>query len=100
MNKVYVSGNTVFIHCIFYNKNTGEPINPQLVKLKIYNKAYNAVEDFLSVAHNSSHDIGYYEVEFDTPPNLEETLYYYSWEAEIDGKNAVNRGKFTTKFMI
>ena len=96
-NKIntYQYGNTVRFDCIFYDFNN-EKINPDLIKIIIYNSRYEILHEEL-MSTNNQKNIGEYFYDYVTEEK-KQTLYY-EWYGEINGKPSLKRGEFQTKFI-
>lgn len=93
--KVYQYGNTVRLECVFFDFQ-GNKVDPQLVKITIYNQRYeNIFNETLGI--NNRKDTGEYFFDYVTE-NKEQKLYY-EWYGEINGKPSLKRGEFMTKFI-
>lgn len=90
---VYQYGNTIRLECIFRDFDD-KKIDPNLVKLIIYNSKYEIVFQTNTVVKK---DIGEYFFDY-TTENKEQKLFY-EWYGEIDGKPSLSRGQFMTKFI-
>lgn len=88
----YITGTTVRLHCTFKDFND-EKIDPQIVKVIIYDYKYNIIEELVAVKR----DIGEYFVDYITP--IKSKSLYYEWYGEIDGMPSIKRDGFTTKFI-
>lgn len=91
----YQYGNTVRFECKFYDFD-GQPINPDTIKIKIYNYKYQQVymENL-----NSNNQIGIGDYFYDYITEEKEQKLYYEWYGEINGKPSLKRGVFMTKFI-
>lgn len=96
MNKgvnIYQYGTTIRFVCTFYNFS-GEPVDPQMVKIIVYDYKYNTI--FNGVGLKSA-PIGQYFYDYTT--EMKEQKLFYEWYGEIDGKPSLKRGEFMTKFI-
>lgn len=96
MNKginTYQYGTTVRFECTFFNF-TGEPVEPELVKIVVYDFKYNIIYSGTGL---KSAITGQYFYDY-TTMNKEQKMYY-EWYGEIDGKPSLKRGEFQTKFI-
>lgn len=91
----YQYGNTVRFECDFFDFS-GEKIDPQIVKLIVYNYKYQAVHTAILNTNNRQNIGEYY---FDYTTELKEQKLYYEWYGEIDGKPSLKRGEFITRFI-
>lgn len=89
----YQCGNTVRFECKFYDFD-GNKINPDLVKIVIYNYKYEVIQEKVV---DSSINIGDYFYDYIT--EKKEQRLYYEWYGEINGKPSLKRGEFATRFI-
>ena len=94
-DNTYQHGNTVKIDCIFHDFN-GEKVDPDLVKIIIYNSRYEILDEIIINAENKK-AVGEYFYDYVTENKRQ--LLYYEWYGEINGKPTLKRGKFTTVFI-
>lgn len=94
--EVYQSGQTVRLSCEF-NNFKGEPVDPEIVKVIIYDEKYNKITDY-SLGANSKTDVGKYFFDYKTDPNKEQRVYY-EWYGEINGNPALKRSSFRTNWI-
>lgn len=92
---VYQYGNTVRLECDFFDYS-GDKVDPQLVKVIIYDAKYNVLSTEI-VGGANKQNIGEYFYDYTTPKK--EQKLYYEWYGEIDGKPSLKRGSFITKFL-
>jgi hypothetical protein len=92
MLKSYPFGTTVRLNCTFKDFNN-ENIDPQIVRVIIYNYKYDLLETLTA----TKKAIGEYFLDYKTP-NKSQT-FYYEWYGEIDGMPSIIRSGFITKFM-
>ncbi|UUV46205.1 hypothetical protein [Bacillus phage vB_BanS-Thrax2] len=92
---IYQYGDTVRFECVFYNFE-GEKIDPQLIKVIIYDQKYKELKSEVLTSVNKK-DIGEYFYDYTTPKK--EQKLYYEWYGEIDGTPSLRRGSFMTKFI-
>ncbi|MDS7057063.1 hypothetical protein NXG04_07175 [Klebsiella pneumoniae] len=92
---IYQYGDTVRFECVFYNFE-GEKIDPQLIKVIIYDQKYKELKSEVLTSANKK-DIGEYFYDYTTPKK--EQKLYYEWYGEIDGTPSLRRGSFMTKFI-
>jgi hypothetical protein len=91
----YQYGNTVRLECNFYDFS-GLSVNPDFVKVVIYNSKYEVIfTETLSISNRS--DVGKYFYDYIT--EKKEQKIYYEWYGEINGKPSIKRGQFITKFI-
>ena len=92
---VYQYGNTVRLECDFFDY-TELKIDPQMVKVIIYDAKYNILTSE-TLGGANRRNIGEYFYDYTTPKK--EQKLYYEWYGEIDGKPSLKRGSFITKFL-
>ena len=95
MSNAYQFGNTVRLDCVFYGFD-GERINPDLVKLILYNSRYEILKEEFMKTENQR-NIGEYFYDYITE-DKRQTLYY-EWYGEMNGKPSLKRGSFITNFI-
>jgi hypothetical protein len=91
----YQYGNTIRFECKFYDFNE-QLVDPELVKIVIYNYKYEIVHDEI-LGINNKRTVGDYFHDYTT--ELKAQKYYYEWYGEINGKPSLKRGEFMTKFI-
>lgn len=89
----YQYGTTVRFECTFYNF-IGEPVEPELVKIVVYDFKYNIIYSGTGL---KSSTVGQYFYDY-TTMNKEQKMFY-EWYGEIDGKPSLKRGEFQTRFI-
>lgn len=96
-NKVntYQYGNTVRLDCVFYDFNS-ERINPDLVKIIVYNSRYEILTEEVMKAVNQR-SVGEYFYDYITEGK--KMTVYYEWYGEMNGKPSLKRGSFVTNFI-
>ncbi|UUV45950.1 hypothetical protein [Bacillus phage vB_BanS-Thrax1] len=92
---IYQYGDTVRFQCTFYNFE-GEKIDPQMVKVVIYDQKYKIVAEHMITSENKK-GVGEYFYDYTTPSKAQKL--YYEWYGEIDGTPSLRRGSFMTKFI-
>lgn len=91
----YQYGNTVRFEVDFFDFD-GQPIDPDMTKIIIYNYKYEIIfQETLGV--NNRTGVGRYYYDYITEEK--EQKLYYEWYGEINGKPALKRGDFMTKFI-
>lgn len=91
----YQYGTTVRFEARFYNFD-GTPIDPDAIKVIIYNQKYEVITT-IDINSNNKLGVGYYYYDYVTE-NKEQKIYY-EWNGMINQKPALKRGSFMTKFM-
>lgn len=91
----YQTGNTIRLEGSFFDFDNAL-IDPDVVKLIIYDFRYKVLETILMLPENK---VGIGKYTYDYVTNDNEQLHYYEWYGEINGKPNLKRGKFTTKFI-
>lgn len=91
----YQYGNTIRFECDFFDFN-GVKIDPQMIKLVIYNYKYQVLSTIVLNTNNRQNVGEYY---YDYVTESKEQKLYYEWYGEIDGKPSLKRGEFITKFI-
>jgi hypothetical protein len=89
----YQYGTTVRFECTFFNFS-GIPINPEMVKIIVYDYKYNII--FNGIGLKTAEDGQYF---YDYTTEMKEQKLFYEWYGEIDGKPSLKRGEFMTKFI-
>lgn len=89
----YQYGTTVRFECTFFNF-TGEPVEPEMVKIVVYDFKYNIIYSGTGL---KSATVGQYFYDY-TTMNKEQKMFY-EWYGEIDGKPSLKRGEFQTRFI-
>lgn len=92
---IYQYGDTVRFECVFYNFE-GEKVDPQLIKVVIYDQKYREVKTEVLTSVNKK-AVGEYFYDYTTPKK--EQKLYYEWYGEIDGTPSLRRGSFMTRFI-
>lgn len=90
--KTYPTGTTVRLKCAFFDFNN-EKVDPQLVRVLIYNYKYEVIEQL----NATKESVGEYFLDYITT-NKSQT-FYYEWYGEINGQPSIKRDSFITKFM-
>lgn len=91
----YQYGNTIRFECSFYDFDN-EKVDPDIVKMIIYNYKYEILHE-VCLTQNDRSDVGDYI--YDYPTDKKEQKLYYEWYGKINGKPALRRGEFMTKFI-
>jgi hypothetical protein len=92
----YQYGTTVRFEVSFYDLDN-VPIEPDSVKIIIYNQKYEQIYTEVLTTNNQV-GIGNYFYDYVTPSK--EQKLYYEWYGTINGKPSLKRGTFMTKFMV
>lgn len=92
--KTYQFGNTIRFEAQFFDFD-GMPVDPEMIRLKIYNSKYVVVHD--EPAAKVQGITGKYYYDYETEPK--EQRLYYEWYAEIGGKPSLERDEFVTRFL-
>lgn len=79
----------------FFDFN-GEPKDPQLIKIVIYDYKYRVVDE-IPIGDSNKISIGRYYYDFIT--KKESDKYIYEWYGEIDGNPSLDRNVFMTNFI-
>ena len=90
---VIVAGSTARLSCKFTDFK-GEFVDPEVVKLIIYNYKYKVLEEHTVSMKN---ELGEYVHNLIT--NEKPQTYIVEWYGEIDGYPSINREQFITKQM-
>lgn len=93
LNKTITAGSTVRLSSSFVDFDNN-PVNPQVVKVSIYNYRYEKDEEKLITLKNES---GEYVHNFVT--DIKPRTYIVEWYGEIDGHPSIHRENFSTKQM-
>lgn len=92
---VHQTGNAIRLECGFSDFD-GSAVDPQLVKVVIYNAKYEAL--FTKVISDvNKKSVGEYFFDYVTENAGQK--YFYEWYGEIDGTPSLKRGQFATKFI-
>lgn len=94
MNK-YQAGTTVRIECTFFDFN-GEKVDPEFIKLIIYNYKYEIINT-INININNKISTGQYYYDYIT--SKEQQQLCYEWYGEINDLPSLKRGQFTTSFI-
>lgn len=93
LDKIYQTGNTVRLTCEFFDFN-GEAADPPIVKIKLYDRSYDVIEEITNIQREESGEYFY-----DYTTNDKGAKIYYEWYAEIEGTPSLKRSSFTTRFI-
>lgn len=93
--ETYQYGTTVRLSCTFSNFDN-EKVDPDLVKVIIYDKQYKALKTIIITPENRL-NVGEYFYDYTTEAQTQ--VVYYEWYGEIAGKPTLKRGYITTKFI-
>lgn len=91
----YQYGTTIRFEANFYDFD-GNPMNPDIVKVVVYDQKYNQIFTQMLDVNNQT-GVGQYFYDYVTDPK--EQKLYYEWYGEINSKPTLKRGTFMTKFM-
>lgn len=92
---VYETGNTVTLQGSFYHQDTDILMDPDEVKLKVYNSDYKQIDEVLLGASNKI-STGVYEYKYTFE---QKGIFYYEFYGLINGLPSLNRKKIEIKFI-
>lgn len=93
MSKNHQYGSTVRLECTFYSYDN-QVVNPQSVKLTIYNYKYEIIDTFSVPTPNEK---GMYIYDYVTEER--EGRFYYEWHGTYQGNPYLKRGILQTRFI-
>lgn len=91
-----IAGSTVRIVNTFFNFD-GKPQDPQLVKLKIYDRKYKVIQN-INLSDGNKLETGKYFYDWKTPSEIKER-YIIEFYGEISGNPTIERKQLVTKFI-
>lgn len=98
MKNIYLTGSTIRFQCTFNDFNN-QKIDPQLIKLLLYNEKFVKVNEFILNSLNKL-DTGVYFYDYITSESDNYKKFYYEFYGEIGGKPSINRGEFSLRFIL
>lgn len=97
MEQKILVGNTVRLEANFKDFG-GLPVNPQIVKIRIYNQKFEVINE-VSVPFKQGSPTGSFTFDYIVPQNFLNQRVYYEWYGEISGSPSLNRGSFKVVFI-
>lgn len=94
---VFLCGDTVRIKAKFTDFD-GVNIDPDIVKLIIYNKNYTKLSEYVLTSANKI-DTGIWYYDYTIPMEHIDRYFFYEFYGEIGGKPFINREGFKVEFV-
>lgn len=91
----YFSGDTVKLECEFKDYD-GLEMHPDLVKLKIYDRKYNLIEEITNLPYDSENGVYFH---YYTLPDGSSNTIIYEWYAEEGGMPTLIRQRMKYSFL-
>lgn len=90
----YFSGDTIKLECEF-KEYDGVEMHPDLVKLRIYDRKYNLIEEIINIPFDSEKGVYFH---YYTLPS-DDNVIIYEWYAEEGGMPTLIRKKVNFSFL-